>query len=1426
MRFIVALLSCISSLLFAGEVRWLSPTRPAMCLNGNWQFMGQKGEFRLPDGKWDKVPIRIPSPWNVNSFSRGPGGDFQLYPSYPTEWEEYHIGWHRRTFSVPPIMEGMRLFIRFEAVHYYCEVYVNGQKVGYHEGGFTPFEFDITDFVKKGENELLVGVKDRSFFNVDGLTPYPWGSFWGEHIRGIWQDVYLIARPTAYIDDLFVQTSYRNRQLKVTLWVTNKSGETQNLDAGISIFDKEGKEVPLAINPQSITIRNGERRELRFSISWDNPHLWSPEDPYLYTLIASLKNSRISDEQRLRFGFREFWIEGNSFYLNGRRIKLRGDAWHYMGIPYQTPEYARLWFKMAKETGLNHIRLHAQVYPSFYLDIADEEGILITDESAIWASGCNFLYNTDFWQRAQQHIREWVTRDRNHPSVIIWSVANEIMASFYVNPNNGAPSLDWVFEKIYELVKDIKSLDGTRPVSSDGDQDLGGRAEIYSLHYPGPNPPNTTKPITIGESGSMFYSTPPEVAPTGGESVYLDFSNRLKGVGEELRELFPNYRRWAQQITPFNVVWYSLEPLPVSGKLTYEDLETPGVKPERWGAYCTTLNPNYDPTLPPYKPNTLYPYIKELLQPITFFPKERNISFWGGEKITRSFIVFNDVSEDSKLELHCNVLQKGEKIFSQVIPLTLGACENKEVPFSFTLPEVTNKEIIELNISLWKENNGWQKIKEETYRLSVFPNSNQSLTETFILGELSALQLSAKTIQEIKSLPPSSVLIITRQLSNQEVDELLKKVDEGCKVLVLKSSPTLLNKLKLTLKAYSTHRAFAPFAHPILKGIEEDELSFWRGGKVSNGGYTPPIMGTIKPIVFCGSGDVCLLEVKWGKGTLILSEMDILNQVKEEPVALQLLLNSVKYLKALEEQNYIRVGLMVRPSSALARMLSALGINAQQIKERDLANYDVVIADGRNLPSSEFLKEFFEKGGTLFLLSPVPDNEKTLNQLLPSPIKIIQYRDDVQLVRYGKEQLTEGLYLDWLFWLERDRPRSIVNHYFEGPLKSLLTTPITDWRKWCWQGENVKTAAILKAELERSTQPPKCVLGEIDVSKGKLILCGMNILPDYPKSLTILSVLFSNLGIEMKPEGMPELYIDENGYIMNWLVLGPFEGKDNEEMMKEKFIEEETVVPQRMTVSGGKTWLRVTGSPLNFKTLWDKSYATAYAAFYIYSPKSRDAYLLIGSDDSIVIWLDGKEIWRNPAVRPLIPDSDRVPIRLTEGWHRLLFKVTQLTGDWGLCVKIVDSEGNLLEDIRYSLLPPEGGLRPLRPLGWLAEAQPKGGEELAFDRDINTRWSSNKPMEPGMYYLLDLGQEEEISQLILDSSPSPGDYPRGVKLEVSLDKTNWQVVKELSAEEVEKNQYKGILGISFDKVRARYIRITQLGSNPFLFWSIHEIYIY
>ena len=173
---------------------------------------------------------------------------------------------------------------------------------------------------------------------------------------------------------------------------------------------------------------SGGRAEAMLTTAWPEARRWSPEDPYLYTLLAELRcNDEVVDRTSTRFGFREVWLEGPNFILNGLRTNLRGDAWHYQGFVQQTPAYARSWFRACRAVGINFIRLHAMPYPAFYLDVADEEGMLIVAESAIYGSGKAMQADHPrFIEACQRHLAALVRRDRNHPSVIIWSMQNEM----------------------------------------------------------------------------------------------------------------------------------------------------------------------------------------------------------------------------------------------------------------------------------------------------------------------------------------------------------------------------------------------------------------------------------------------------------------------------------------------------------------------------------------------------------------------------------------------------------------------------------------------------------------------------------------------------------------------------------------------------------------------------------------------------------------------------------------------------------------------------------------------------------------------------------------------------------------------------------------------------------------------------------------
>jgi Glycosyl hydrolases family 2, sugar binding domain len=223
--------------------RYEAPVRQEICLNGLWRFQGDQdrsvpGEILPPLGAWDTTAIKIPSPWNVNSFSMNlneQGGDFRTYLSYPTNWEKLPAAWMEKKVKVPSAWTGKRILLHFGAVAGDMVVYVNGQRAGEGFDIFFAQEFDVTGLIRPGEdNQVLVKVISPKTFDKPGQyghREYLSGSFWGTHIAGIWQDVYLLAEPKVAVSDTFVQPLVDQDELRIEATLQNISPVPANLRA-------------------------------------------------------------------------------------------------------------------------------------------------------------------------------------------------------------------------------------------------------------------------------------------------------------------------------------------------------------------------------------------------------------------------------------------------------------------------------------------------------------------------------------------------------------------------------------------------------------------------------------------------------------------------------------------------------------------------------------------------------------------------------------------------------------------------------------------------------------------------------------------------------------------------------------------------------------------------------------------------------------------------------------------------------------------------------------------------------------------------------------------------------------------------------------------------------------------------------------------
>ena len=417
-------------------------------LNGEWALKVIEGtadtdEVPAQDGSWGKIPV--PGCWEAYGYCK---------PSY--DKANPLTGYYRTTFSVPTEWKGKRIVLRLDGVLYGYDLWINGKKAGSWRSGYNTALFDITPYInkKRGSQELAMRV----------ITRFPGSDFdynddWAP--SGIFRDVTLMAVPETHLSDLTIRAKLSG-EVSVDTEITNaKKGTTVKHE----IYDMQGNMVGTS--------------------KVDNPQLWTAETPYLYTLRTMLMQKKDTLQVFTnRFGFRETTIEGNVLKLNGKPIKLRGVTCHStdpVTVKVINEESILRDMKLMKEASVNYIRTsHYPREPRFY-ELADSLGFYVIDEVP-FGFGDKLLSDTAYYPVLQQRAQATIRRDKNHPSVIIWSLGNE-------NP------LTDICIRLGEYVS--SELDPSRPycypqVGSyfrrffEGEKAKGfpSKAPIYSPHYP------------------------------------------------------------------------------------------------------------------------------------------------------------------------------------------------------------------------------------------------------------------------------------------------------------------------------------------------------------------------------------------------------------------------------------------------------------------------------------------------------------------------------------------------------------------------------------------------------------------------------------------------------------------------------------------------------------------------------------------------------------------------------------------------------------------------------------------------------------------------------------------------------------------------------------------------------------------------------
>lgn len=434
---------------------WLSAVDP-----GNVGRVQRWFTKPVPEAKAAKVP------WIIQD----------LFPNY------HGIVWYWRRFQAPPLpYVGGRYLLRFWAVSYRANVWVNGTLIGSHEGGETPFTLDVTDSIKPGE-ENLIAVRDLNPFDksIDGIvlnqTPHrnqtPVFTTGCDYDHGGLEDsVELFVAPPERIDDLFVRANPKTGLLSVNFTALNVTSNTVNGTIELAVSPATGGQTLITRSLESHLKTGSNQIHLQLAIA--NPHLWELNDPYLYRVTVKLaaSGSGDSDEQSVRCGFRDFSFERGYFRLNGRRIYLRSSVSGDMSPIGIHVAYDTDWFRRdlinSKAMGFNAIRFYGM--PTRYqLDLCDEIGLMVYEESF---SSQLYEDSPAMVERFDRSTSEMILRDRNHPSIVIWGLLNETVESRQFRHAVGSLAM-------------VRSLDDTRMVLLSSGR-FDGQFNIGSISNPG-----------------------------------------------------------------------------------------------------------------------------------------------------------------------------------------------------------------------------------------------------------------------------------------------------------------------------------------------------------------------------------------------------------------------------------------------------------------------------------------------------------------------------------------------------------------------------------------------------------------------------------------------------------------------------------------------------------------------------------------------------------------------------------------------------------------------------------------------------------------------------------------------------------------------------------------------------------------------------
>jgi beta-galactosidase len=1015
--------------------------RAVLHLGGTWQV-----------ARWDEVTVKdrtgptraLPPghaglPWKAIAV---PGNRDEVRPDLTF----CHRFIYRTRVKVPAEMKGRSFFLRFPSTVLIASCLVNGKYCGYSKAPCAPWDCDISSAVKPGEvNEVCLVIKDlyyalaqtgegksvryafnlpHQWFFAGGLNASRYADFPVlYHVRasGILETPSLVSTGLVYTSDVFARPSVKKKELGLEVSVKNPTGKALKVSIANEVVPLGGDRAEKTFKALEASVPAGEEKTLQLAEGWKKPKLWWPDDPRQYEVVTRLSVAgKVVDVQRTKFGFREWGWKGKTFTLNGIPWHLRADLTGNEATD-KPLEAVKAW----RRTGQNMFRYWGHkpwtgTSRKETLDFFDAHGVPVRCSGIFDGQVASYVLieqkngkhvaRKALFDNWIEQLRAWVKAERNHPSIFIWAIENEIT---YINTRN-LGWLDFVEPEIRRAAQAVMKMDPTRPAMIDGGDALRDRSlPVYGNHYnefalreypdeaytlklaqrrfkmPGrdPWPIGEDKPLFLGESFFASGYQPSAFSQVAGEGAFLGWQEAQKGAGLFAKMLSEGYRWWGVAAFHF---WLG---------------------PDRAEAHYNSW------------------------QPVCVLCREWDWTFGSRQRVKRTLRIFNDTRFGAPITMRYVVKVAGKEVArgSATRAIALGGTHDRDAEFE--VPAVKGRTAGEMVLTCER---GGKEVFREVKKLWVIPvdavpRPKLTAKELVVLDPKGVVKARLKKrgipFTEVKSfdaLPRAKVVVVgpNALTARQATDPRWQALAAGgARVLVLdQDNPLHYQAVPADLEV-SDHAGRIAFSenleHPIFRGLDQPDFFCWSGDHIVYRNAYKKARGA-HSLVQCDEELSCsaLTECPVRDGLLVLSQLALGARLGRDAVAQRLFDNLLDYCAGYRPPAR-KTALVFARDDLRAKMLAATGLQHTHVRDvlaavKDKRN-DIVVVDATPAKLKKLadnrasLEAFNARGGWLMLWGVTPEGLASFNTVVGQNHVIRPFRLERVTLPAMRDPILSGL---------------------------------------------------------------------------------------------------------------------------------------------------------------------------------------------------------------------------------------------------------------------------------------------------------------------------------------------------------------------------------------------------------------------------------